>query len=119
MLNAKIFKTVIENTPLVSIGLCLVCDGQLSFGKCTNEPLKGEWNHLSSNSACDESISTHYLNLPHFSRFKFKPPILGDDQHHNLDWFDLDKVESDEGFDKYIRDYAGYLTNKGIHDVRN
>ena len=43
MLDTKTFKTVIENTPLVSIDLCLVCDGQVLLGKRTNEPLKGEW----------------------------------------------------------------------------
>ena len=43
MLAAKTFKTVIENTPLVSIDLCSVCDGQVLLGKRTNEPLKGEW----------------------------------------------------------------------------
>ena len=43
MLDVQTFKTVIENTPLVSIDLCLVCDGLLLLGKRTNEPLKGEW----------------------------------------------------------------------------
>jgi len=43
MLDVLRFKTVVENTPLVSIDLCLVCDGQLLLGKRTNEPLKGEW----------------------------------------------------------------------------
>ena len=43
MLDAKTFKTIVENTPLVSIDLCLVCDGQLLLGKRNNEPLKGEW----------------------------------------------------------------------------
>ena len=43
MLDTKTFKTVIENTPLVSIDLCLVCDGQVLLGKRANEPLKGEW----------------------------------------------------------------------------
>ena len=43
MLAAKTFKTVIENTPLVSIDLCLVCDGQVLLGKRANEPLKDEW----------------------------------------------------------------------------
>ncbi len=43
MLDAQTFKTVIENTPLVSIDLCLVCDGQVLLGKRANEPLKGEW----------------------------------------------------------------------------
>jgi colanic acid biosynthesis protein WcaH len=43
MLDVQIFKTVIENAPLVSIDLCLVCDSQVLLGKRTNEPLKGEW----------------------------------------------------------------------------
>ncbi|MDB2510989.1 NUDIX domain-containing protein [Gammaproteobacteria bacterium] len=43
MLNTPTFKKVLENTPLVSIDLCLVSDGQLLLGKRTNQPLKGEW----------------------------------------------------------------------------
>ena len=43
MLDAQTLKTVIENTPLVSIDLCLVCDGQLFLGKRNNDPLRGEW----------------------------------------------------------------------------
>ena len=43
MLDAQTFKTVIENTPLVSIDLCFVCDDQLLLGKRNNDPLKGEW----------------------------------------------------------------------------
>ena len=43
MLDAHNFKIVIENMPLVSIDLCLVCDGQLLLGKRNNQPVKGEW----------------------------------------------------------------------------
>ena len=43
MLDAQTFKTVIENAPLVSIDLCLICDDQLLLGKRNNHPLKGEW----------------------------------------------------------------------------
>jgi colanic acid biosynthesis protein WcaH len=43
MLDPQTFKTVIENAPLVSIDLCLVCDDQLLLGKRNNDPLKGEW----------------------------------------------------------------------------
>ncbi|MBT7167878.1 MAG: NUDIX domain-containing protein, partial [Porticoccaceae bacterium] len=43
MLDAQTFKTVIENTPLVSIDLCLICNGQILLGKRRNEPLKGRW----------------------------------------------------------------------------
>jgi colanic acid biosynthesis protein WcaH len=43
MLDVQTFKAVIENTPLVSIDLCLVCNGQILLGKRSNEPLKGTW----------------------------------------------------------------------------
>lgn len=79
----------------------------------------GIWDHFYPNSAPDESISTHYVNLPHFARFKSKPAISGDDQHYNLDWFGLEKVVSDEDFHEYVRGYASYLINKGIEDVEN
>ena len=43
MLDVQTFKTVIENTPLVSIDLCLICNGQILLGKRRNEPLKEIW----------------------------------------------------------------------------
>ena len=43
MLDPQTFKTIIENTPLVSIDLCLVSNSQILLGKRNNEPLKGEW----------------------------------------------------------------------------
>jgi colanic acid biosynthesis protein WcaH len=43
MLDVQTFKAVIENTPLVSIDLCLVCNGQILLGKRRNDPLKGRW----------------------------------------------------------------------------
>ena len=43
MLDSQTFKTVVKNTLLVSIDLCLVCKGQMLLGKRNNEPLKGQW----------------------------------------------------------------------------
>jgi colanic acid biosynthesis protein WcaH len=43
MLDKITFKTVVENTPLISIDLCLLCGGQLLLGRRTNDPLKDEW----------------------------------------------------------------------------
>ena len=43
MLDPKIFRTIVEHTPLVSIDLCLVCRGEILLGKRNNEPLKGWW----------------------------------------------------------------------------
>jgi len=41
MLEKEIFKTIVRNTPLVSIDLCIVCDGKILLGKRKNDPLKG------------------------------------------------------------------------------
>ena len=153
MLDAQTFKTVIENTPLVSIDLCLVCDGQVLLGKRTNEPLKGEWftpggrihknetwqdallriaeaelglsgiavedfplmgvwDHFYNNSVVNRDLSTHYVNLPRYARFKSTPEITLDDQHAEFEWFDLSVVAKDEKFHLYIRDYAIWLLNK-------
>ncbi len=43
LLDVLTFETVVENTPRVSIDLCLVCDDQVLLGKRNNDPLKGEW----------------------------------------------------------------------------
>ena len=43
MQDIQAFRVVLENSPLVSIDICLVCDGQILLGDRNNEPLKGEW----------------------------------------------------------------------------
>ena len=43
MLELSKFKAVLENTPLVSIDLCLIFEGQILLGKRKNEPLKEVW----------------------------------------------------------------------------
>ena len=159
MLDAQTFKSVIENTPLVSIDLCLICNGQILLGKRRNEPLKGTWfapggriyknetwqdallrivkaelglcdiavenfslmgiwDHFYSNSALDQSISTHYVNLPHYAEFQSRPEITLDDQHGELGWFDLSVVADDKKFHPYMRNYANWLLNymKNTHD---
>ena len=153
MLDVQTFKTVIENTPLVSIDLCLVCDGQVLLGRRNNDPLNGEWftpggrihknetwqdallriaevelglsdiavegfalmgvwDHFYSNSALDQNIPTHYVNLPHYAEFKSKPQIALDDQHGEFKWFDLAVVSNDEKSHRYMRNYSSWLLNR-------
>lgn len=153
MLELQTFKTVVENTPLVSIDLCLVCNGQIFLSKRRNDPLKGRWftpggrihknetwqdallrilevelglkgivledftlmgiwDHFYSNSAFDQNISTHYVNLPHFAEIKSKPRVVLDDQHDEFKWFDLSAIANDEKFHPYVRNYTGWLIKK-------
>jgi colanic acid biosynthesis protein WcaH len=88
-------------------------------GDCDHFELMGVWDHFYPNSAMDENISTHYVNLPHCARFLSKPVIFSDDQHENLEWFNLEKVVSDEILHRYVRNYAGYLISEGLKDVSN
>ena len=159
MLDAQTFKSVIENTPLVSIDLCLICNGQVLLGKRRNEPLKGTWftpggrihknetwqdallriaevelglsgiavedfalmgvwDHFYTNSAVDQGISTHYVNLPHYEEFQSKPQITLDDQHGEFKWFDLAVVSNNEKSHPYMRNYVNWLLNRkqNTHD---
>lgn len=43
MLDNDTFKTVVKNTPLVSIDLCLIHDFKMLLGRRNNDPLKGQW----------------------------------------------------------------------------
>lgn len=154
MLDPKNFKTIVENTPLVSIDLCIICDNEILLGKRNNEPLRGAWftpggrilknetwqdclrrianselliefkdinefrlmgvwDHFYQNSAFDEEVSTHYVNLPHCIFMKTKPEFKIDDQHEDMSWFDLHEVATNSSFHKYLRIYALYLIEKG------
>lgn len=41
MLEKKTFKTIVKNTPLISVDLCIVNEGKILLGKRKNDPLKG------------------------------------------------------------------------------
>lgn len=43
MLKINAFKAVVENTPFVSIDICLVHDYKMLLGKRNNEPIRGQW----------------------------------------------------------------------------
>lgn len=152
MLDSHTFRTVVENTPLVSIDICLVYDNKMLLGRRNNEPLKGQWftpggrilkneswqdclrrvayselglsvdhtggfnlmgvwDHFYQNSAFAKGISTHYVNLPHYSLLKEQPILTADDQHDNLSWFDLEEIKDDESFHIYTQSYASWLIN--------
>jgi colanic acid biosynthesis protein WcaH len=74
--------------------------------------LMGVWDHFYHNSALDQNISTHYVNLPHYAEFQTKPEITLDDQHGEFEWFDLSEVSKDEKFHLYMRNYASWLLKK-------
>ena len=153
MLDRNTFKTILKDTPLVSIDICLIFNNKMLLGRRSNEPLKGQWftpggrilkneswqdclrrvaqselgfyvedirkftlmgiwNHFYTNSAVDENISTHYVNLPHFCFLEKQPILKADEQHDKLSWFDLEKIKGNGNFHEYIRSFACKLINK-------
>ena len=149
MLDKATFKIVVESTPLVSIDLCLVCEGQLLMGLRQNEPIKGQWftpggrllknerwqdglariakaelgltvasddfelmgvwDHFYENSAIDEGVSTHYVNLPHVCYLESYPELSLDAQHESVRWFDIASITKDTGHQIYMREYASWI----------
>ena len=120
MLDISTFRSVVNNAPLVSIDLCIICDGQILLGHRNNEPLKGAWftpggrilkneayfdclrrvarselgltdedakqarlmgiwDHFYNNSAFSETITTYYVNLPHYICIEKKPNLIGEE----------------------------------------
>jgi colanic acid biosynthesis protein WcaH len=81
---------------------CLKRVAQSELGLCVTDTseftLMGIWDHFYPNSAVEDAISTHYVNLPHYCFLKEQPNILADEQHDNLSWFDLEEIKDNDNF---------------------
>jgi colanic acid biosynthesis protein WcaH len=55
-LEGEVFKTVIENTPLVSVDLIVMYKGRILLGKRVNKPAKGYWFTLGGRVLKNERI---------------------------------------------------------------
>lgn len=74
--------------------------------------IMGIWDHFYKESKFD-NVSTHYVNLPHFSIFDECPEIILDKQHSEYDWKPLKNVASNSyRFHKYMQEYARYILRK-------
>ena len=78
--------------------------------------LMGIWDHFYSNSAFSQTITTHYVNLPHYICIAKKPNLILDEQHTEMSWFDLSVVAHGSNFHEYMRAYAAWLLSKGVHN---
>ncbi len=81
------------------------------------EPM-GAWDHFYDDSAFSDSISTHYVNLPHYlhmtdSQQQQLSIEHGDElQHDSYTWLPLDEAENSAQVHKYSRAYASVLNKK-------
>ena len=94
----------------VELGLCDVLVEDFS--------LMGIWDHFYNNSAFSEDTSTHYVNLPHFAYFKYKPKLIQDDQHDIFKWFDLSFIINEEIFHHHSKEYADWVVKNKHVKVR-
>ena len=78
----------------------------------------GMWDHFYNNSALDQNISTHYVNLSNYGSFKSKFQITVDDQYDEFKWLGLYIVSNNEKHQPYKRNFANWLLDRmqDIHD---
>ncbi|RVT46924.1 NUDIX domain-containing protein [Rheinheimera sediminis] len=73
----------------------------------------GIYDHFYENSCFDESVSTHYINAPHFMLVNSKELKLPLVQHHNYRWVPIQAVEVDETIHRFskvfLSDLLSYL----------
>ena len=83
------------------------------------EPM-GAWDHFYNDSAFSDSISTHYVNLPHhlqISAIQQRQLSIdhgGELQHDSYTWMPLKEAEQSAMVHKYSRAYAAMLNNKVV-----
>tara|TARA_B110000211_G_scaffold108850_1_gene126204 strand:- start:1953 stop:2441 length:489 start_codon:yes stop_codon:yes gene_type:complete len=74
--------------------------------------LMGVWDHFYPDSAFDENVSTHYVNLPHFVRLSEAHMRLlnieagAECQHHSYMWLDANEAGHREDIHSYSKVYA-------------
>lgn len=81
--------------------------------------LMGAWDHFYPDSAFDPSVSTHYVNLPHWLALSAAEaaaltlPQGPEQQHDRWQWLPLDLAAQDESIHAYVRVYAQWLLDNG------
>ena len=96
-------------------GLARIANAELGLTVTSDAfQLMGVWDHFYENSAINETISTHYVNLPHVCYLKSRPKLSLDAQHESARWFDIPSLIKDTGHQIYMREYASW-----INDDRN
>ena len=71
--------------------------------------LLGVWDFFYENSAIDEGISTHYVNLPYLGFLESEPELSLEPQHESVLWFDVEPIIQETGNQVYMREYASWI----------
>ena len=99
-------------------GLARIAKGELGLTVQADDfELMGVWDHFYENSAIDDGISTHYVNLPHVCYLNSLPELLLDAQHGLFRWFEIVSIIKGTDHQIYMREYASWIDefgNKGV-----
>ena len=74
--------------------------------------LMGVWDHFYDNSVISNTISTHYVNLPHFIKLPSKLNAHHDNQHNSLQWWCLGDALESPKVHKYVKPYLIWILEK-------
>lgn len=95
-------------------GLVRIARSELGLTVISDDfDLMGVWDHFYENSAIDECVSTHYVNLPHVCYVASQPDLSLDPQHESFRWFDVESIIEDTGHQIYMRKYASWIYENG------
>ena len=88
----------------------------------TSQPfLMGVWDHFYENSAFNDRVSTHYVNMPYYCELKseqickFALPFGKLEQHSEWRWVSLDSAASDSSVHSYVRVYAQWILDAALN----
>lgn len=79
--------------------------------------LMGAWDHFYNESAFDENLVTHYINLPHYfpisqqTKDGLNLPTGFEEQHSDWTWMPLNEAANHPKVHQYVRQYASWLLN--------
>ena len=83
-LEGEVFKTVIENTPLVSVDLIVMHEGRVLLGRRVNRPAKGYWFTLGGRVLKNERIKDAIVRIAHMelgTELTSSPRFIGVFEH--------------------------------------
>jgi|TARA_B110000259_G_scaffold131640_1_gene148492 colanic acid biosynthesis protein WcaH len=87
----------------------------LSLNENHNLINMGIWDHFYEDSAFDNSISTHYINIPHLIRLnKDMKKLINikfgkDYQHGNYEWIHIEDCFNHKDIHKYPKEYSKFI----------
>ena len=107
----------IKKNESVSSAIMRICMEECNHQNLQKTPLTlmGVWDHFYNESAFDENLATHYINLPHYifvsqqTKDSLNLPAGIEEQHSDWTWMPLNEAASHPKVHQYVRQYTSWL----------